>query len=94
MFNMSEDIQSLSHFKRNTPIVVKQLKKTRRPMVLTIDGKAEIVVQDATEYQALLECKDQLAWLKLLAVSIEQDDKNQVKSARSVLEAMRKKYAL
>jgi PHD/YefM family antitoxin component YafN of YafNO toxin-antitoxin module len=30
---------------------MKHLKKTKRPLVLTINGKAEAVVQDAQAYQ-------------------------------------------
>jgi len=36
------------------------LKKTGQPVVLTVNGKAEIVVQDAESYQKLLEAKDRM----------------------------------
>jgi PHD/YefM family antitoxin component YafN of YafNO toxin-antitoxin module len=49
------DTYSLIDFKKNTPGFLKQLKDTGEPLVLTIDGKAELVVQDATSYQKLLE---------------------------------------
>lgn len=52
------DIQSLSAFKRDTNRYVKQMQKTKEPIVLTVNGKAELVVQDAKSYQALLEAKD------------------------------------
>ena len=55
MINLSTDIQSLSHFKRNSPKVMAGLKKTGRPLVLTVNGKAEAVVQDAASYQRLLD---------------------------------------
>jgi len=31
------------------------MKKSRRPVVLTVNGKAELVVQNAASYQKLLE---------------------------------------
>ena len=34
---------------------MKQLKKTKRPVVLTVNGKAAAVVQDAAAYQRLLD---------------------------------------
>jgi PHD/YefM family antitoxin component YafN of YafNO toxin-antitoxin module len=34
---------------------MKQLKKTKRPVVLTVNGKAAAVVQDAEAYQRLLD---------------------------------------
>jgi len=54
------DIQSLSTFKRDTAKVMKQLKKTKAPLVLTVNGKAELVVQDAAGYQELLDAKERM----------------------------------
>jgi PHD/YefM family antitoxin component YafN of YafNO toxin-antitoxin module len=34
---------------------MKQLKKTKRPVVLTVKGKAAAIVQDAEAYQRLLD---------------------------------------
>ena len=53
-----EDIHSLSDFQRNTKEHIQRLKETGRPEVLTVNGKAEIVVQDAASYQKLLELID------------------------------------
>lgn len=57
---LKRDIQSLSTFKRDTAKFVRQMKKTKAPVVLTVNGKAEIVVQDAGSYQELLEAKDRM----------------------------------
>ena len=45
MLDLSRDIHSLTDFKRNTSDYVKQMKKTKSPVVLTVNGKAELVVQ-------------------------------------------------
>jgi prevent-host-death family protein len=58
--NLTRDIQSLSTFKRDTAKIVRQLKKTGRPVILTVNGKAELVVQDAESYQKLLEAKERM----------------------------------
>jgi prevent-host-death family protein len=55
MFDVSRDIQSLTDFKKNTPEFIRQLKETGEPIVLTINGKAEVVVLDAAAYQRLRE---------------------------------------
>ncbi len=60
MINLSQDIQSLSTFKRNTNEMIDQMKKKGNPLVLTVNGKAEIVVQDAEAYQKLLDKIDRL----------------------------------
>src|SRR4029077_2054320 len=55
LMDLSRDIHSLTDFKKNTPEFLKQLKETGEPVVLTINGKAELVVQDAASYQKLLD---------------------------------------
>jgi PHD/YefM family antitoxin component YafN of YafNO toxin-antitoxin module len=55
MLNLTRDIQPLSTFKRNTSDIITQLKQTGAPVILTINGKAELIVQDAAAYQKLLD---------------------------------------
>jgi len=57
---LTSDIQSLSTFKRDTAKLMRQMKKTKAPVVLTVNGKAELVVQDADSYQEILEAKDRM----------------------------------
>mgnify|MGYP003953201487 CR=1 FL=1 len=51
---ISRDIQSLSVFKRDTSKFRRQLKKTREPIVLTVNGKADMVIMDAASYEDFL----------------------------------------
>lgn len=55
MFNIAEDICSMTEFKRRTSSVVTRLRDTGRAVILTTNGKADIVVQDAASYQRLLD---------------------------------------
>lgn len=55
MLDIKQDITSLSNFQRNTRDFLHRLKETARPVVLTVNGKAELVVQDAEAYQRLLD---------------------------------------
>lgn len=50
-----DDIQSLTEFQRNAREQIKRLKRTGRPKILTVNGHAELVVQDARSYQRLLD---------------------------------------
>jgi len=50
---LANDIRSLSDFKRTTAELLGRLRKTGYWLVVTINGKAELVVQDAAAYQAL-----------------------------------------
>jgi hypothetical protein len=48
------EIHSLTGFLRNHKAHVARLKETQAPEVLTVNGKAELLVQDATRYYGLL----------------------------------------
>jgi len=50
-----EDIRSLTDFQRNTKSHLKRLKSTGRPEVLTVNGKAELIVQNAAAYEETLD---------------------------------------
>jgi len=55
-----EDIGSLTDFNRNTKAHLKRLRRTGRPELLTVNGKAEVVVQSASAYQRLLNLVQEL----------------------------------
>ena len=55
MLDITMDIQSLTTFRRRSGDFMKQLKKSKRPVVLTVKGKAAAIVQDAEAYQRLLD---------------------------------------
>jgi prevent-host-death family protein len=50
-----DNIHSLTDFKRNTSAYVEKMKDTKAPLVLTVNGEAELVVQSAKAYQELLD---------------------------------------
>lgn len=55
MIDITDDIQSFTTFRRKSGDLMKQLKKTKRPVILPVKGKAAAVVQDAAAYQRLLD---------------------------------------
>src|SRR6185503_2017935 len=78
---LTRDIQSLSTFKRDTAKIVRQLKKTGQPVVLTVNGKAELVVQDAESYQKLLEAQDRIEAIEGIRRGLESMKRNAGKPA-------------
>jgi PHD/YefM family antitoxin component YafN of YafNO toxin-antitoxin module len=72
MINLKEEINSLSNFKRNTSDFIEQLKESGKPIILTINGKAELIVQDAASYQRLLEISEKLETIEALKPAIEE----------------------
>ena len=63
---LARDIMSLSTFKRDSNKVMRQMKKTKEPVVLTVNGKAAVVIQDAESYQKLLELKERTEVVEIL----------------------------
>ena len=85
MINLKEEINSLSNFKRNTSEFIEQLKETGKPIILTINGKAELVVQDAGSYQRLLEITERLETIEALKPAIAEMKEGKGESAEKVL---------
>ena len=50
-----QNIHSLTEFKRNANSYIETIRSTKAPIVLTVNGEAAVVVQDAIEYQALID---------------------------------------
>ncbi len=94
MLNIRQDIHSLTDFKRHTVNFVKQLKRAHRPLVLTVNGRAEVVVQDAESYQKLLEMAESFE-----AISAVQEGMAQAERGEGIVLAkfdrrMRKKHGI
>jgi prevent-host-death family protein len=94
MVNLTQDIHPLTNFKRNTSGFVKRMKKTKRPVVLTVNGKAELVVQDASSYQSLLERLDRLETVEAIRRGLKDVEQGRVRDAREALEELRVKLAI
>jgi prevent-host-death family protein len=94
MLNFSEDIHPLTEFKRKTSDFLMQMKKTRRPVVLTVNGRAELVVQDTESYQHILDRLDRLETIEAIRLGITAAEEGRVKPARQALAELREKLGL
>ncbi len=91
MLDIANDIRSLSDFKRNTSELLDRLKKTGNPLVLTINGRAEVVVQDAEAYQVLL---DRVETIEALQQGLADVKAGRTKPAREVFGRLRRKHGI
>jgi prevent-host-death family protein len=98
MLDLTQDIQSLTTFRRRSGDFMRQLKKSQRPVVLTVKGKAAAVVQDAQAYQRLLDIAASADATEGIRQGLEQSRKGQGQSAREFFKAfdaeIEKKYGL
>lgn len=53
--DITKDIQPMTTFRNHSAEIMQHLKETKRPVVLTVNGKAAAVIQDAEAYQRLLD---------------------------------------
>lgn len=94
MLDLGRDIHSLTDFKRHTTDFMRQMKQTRAPVVLTVNGKAELVVQDAESYQALLDRLDQIEAIAGIRRGLEQLERGEGRSTAEVFAAFRTRHGL
>ena len=64
MIDVTQDIHSMTTFKRNSTGLMKRMRKTGRPLVLTVNGKAEAVLLDAASYREVAEHLDAVAGIR------------------------------
>src|SRR5581483_1913617 len=94
MIDLSKDIDSLSNFKRKTPDFLQRMRKSGRPVVLTINGKAELIVQDAASYQQLVELVDRMEGVKGIQRGLDDVAQGKSKPTAKVRQEKKKKYGL
>jgi prevent-host-death family protein len=94
MIDITKDIQPLTTFRNNSVKFMKRLKKTRRPIILTVNGKPEAVVQSAAEYQRLLDLAAQADPEEGLRQGLEDIAKGRTRPAREVFAELRKEYGI
>ncbi len=92
MLDITKDIQSLTTFRRQSGDFMKQLKKTKRPVVLTVNGKATAVVQDAKAYQRLLDIAARADEQEGIRQGLEDAKAGRTRPAREVFDEIRRKY--
>jgi prevent-host-death family protein len=94
MLNINRDIHSLSSFKRNTLEFIEQMKQTGEPVVLTVNGKAELVVQDAESYQKLLDALEKLEVIAGIKKGLEDVKAGRTTSLSEFEQEMQQKYGI
>ena len=88
------DIHALSEFQRNSRKFIRELKKSGKPAVLTVNGQAELVVQSAPAYQKLLEDQRLLENLRGISRGLDQAKREEGRSLRTLIEELESEYGI
>jgi prevent-host-death family protein len=86
------EVRSVTEFQRNIKDYVGRLKENKTPLVLTVNGRAELVVQDAESYQLILERLERAETLASIRRGIEQFDQGQGIPLEEAETRLRKKH--
>ena len=89
---LSEDVQPLTTFRNNTAAMLKQMKRNKRAYVLTVNGKAEVVVQSIAEYERLLDTASEASEEEGLRQAIDDLKHGRERLAEEVFEEIRRRH--
>ena len=87
------EVRSVTEFQRNIKDYVGRLKKKKTPLVLTVNGRAELVVQDAASYQQILERLERAETLAAIRRGMEQFDRGEGIPLDEAAKRLQKKHA-
>ena len=94
ILDIAGESQSLTSFRRRPGDFLRQLKKSKRPVVLTVKGRATAVVQDAEAYQRLLDHAARADAKEGIRQGIEDGQKGRIRPAQEFFDEFEAKYSL
>jgi hypothetical protein len=83
-----QDIRSLTDFQRHTKAHLKRLKNTGRAEVLTVNGRAELIVQNAAAFEDMLDA------IRGIQRGLDEMKAGKGEPARKVLDRIRVKHKI
>jgi prevent-host-death family protein len=69
---LDKDIQPLSEFRSKVAFYFDKVKKTKRPLIITQNGKSAAILLDVSEYEAMIDKIEVLEDIKLAEVQINK----------------------
>ena len=94
MLDLTKDIQSLTSFRRRSGDFMTQLKKSKRPVVLTVKGKAAAIVQDVEAYQRLLDIAARADSEEGIRQGLDDVAHGRTRPAKEVFDDIRRKHGI
>jgi len=88
------DTLPLTAFRDNPTEPLDQLRTTRRPITLTVDGKPAAILQDPAEYQRLRNLAAAASAEEGIRQGLEELHRGEGRPAQEFFEEFREKYGL
>ncbi len=87
-------IDSLTNFQKNAKLFTGQLVESGQPLVLTVNGKARLVVQDAEAYQSILDELEKARFMAAVRQGLKESDEGLGRPAEAVYAEMKEWFGL
>jgi prevent-host-death family protein len=94
MLDITKDIQSLTTFRRRSRDFLKQLRRSKRPVVLTVNGKAAAIVQDAEAYQRLLDIAARVDTEEGIRQGLEDAKRGKIRPAKEFFDEFEAEHGI
>ncbi|NOT00411.1 MAG: type II toxin-antitoxin system Phd/YefM family antitoxin [Phycisphaerales bacterium] len=88
------DVHPLDEFLRNHKVHIERMKKAGRPEVLTVNGRAELVIQDSESYQQLLDVVERAEAVQGIRRGLADLEAARTKPVEQVIEDMGREFRI
>lgn len=92
MLNIKNGIRSLTDFKQNSADILSYIKKTHSPAILTVNGRAEVVLLDPTTYQNMMDKISIVDSTNRIKSALIEAENEEGVPAEEVFHKLRKKF--
>jgi prevent-host-death family protein len=92
--DITKDIQPMTTFRNHSAEIMQHLKETKRPVILTVNGKAAAVVQDAEAYQHLLDLVAEASAAEGIRQGLEDIRNGHSRPAGEAFDEIRAEYGI
>ena len=89
-----QDVDTLTHFKENSREIIERLKVSGEPLVLTVDGEAELVVLAKESYGRMLALVDRAQAIEGIQRGLAAMERGEGRPAREVFEDIRRRHGI
>ena len=88
---VTENIRPITYLKTNSADLVGEVNESKKPIFITQNGEAKVVIQDLSMYQ---QQQDQLMMLKAIALGENEIKSNKTLKQSEVFTKLESKYKL
>jgi hypothetical protein len=85
---------TLSRPARSTVEIIQQMKEAGEPIKLAICGKVDLVIQDETSFEHLLDLIDRVETIEGIRVGLEEMKAGKGRPAEELFEELRQEYGM